>query len=157
MNMDIKKCANILLFVMLFIRAINICAVGDSDKSKTVSGSNSPDNTLNDIKTGLTDPKKPIIVTKSKPEFSIILLSSPGSTGYSWLLKEYNANLISPVSYKFYIRYKKLIGAPGYEKWTFRIKSFVVPQVTNISFVYARPWTKEDFDEANFRIITTSH
>lgn len=103
-----------------------------------------------------TDLTKPITVDSSKPTFSIIIKSNPTS-GYTWLLKHYDENLISPVSRKFYpLTDKKLVGAPGYEKWTFRVKSsgFVVPQTTNITLIYARSWDMQDAQPINLKVIT---
>ncbi|MEI8055119.1 MAG: protease inhibitor I42 family protein [bacterium] len=103
-----------------------------------------------------TNPSKPIVVEKSNPIFSITIQSNP-TTGYSWLLKNYDATLISPISSKFYPpTNKKLVGAPGYEKWTFRVKSsgFVVPQTTSITLLYARSWEMQDVQPTNFKVVT---
>jgi inhibitor of cysteine peptidase len=89
-----------------------------------------------------TQEKPVVMVTANKPQFDIRLRSNP-TTGYSWFLKKYNANLIEPVKHVFEApQNKKLIGAPGYEVWTFRVKpaGFVVPHQTTIHFIYARPW-----------------
>lgn len=85
--------------------------------------------------------KENIIVTADHPEFTLKLEANP-STGYSWLLREYDANLIQPVKRVFKKNDKKLLGAPGSEFWTFRVKpaGFVVPQLTTLRMVYARPW-----------------
>src|SRR3990172_6384423 len=84
--------------------------------------------------------------------FSIVLHSNP-TTGYLWVLKNYDSNLISPVSRKFYPPVnKKLMGAPGYEKWTFRVKpsGFIVPQLTGITLIYLRPWDEQGAQVINF-------
>lgn len=107
-------------------------------------------------KIDFTDSAKAIIVERSKPTFSIILQSNP-TTGYSWLLRSYDANLIAPVSRKYYPSTdKKLVGAPGYEKWTFRVKSlgFIVPQATSITLIYAHLWDGEAVQSINFRVVT---
>lgn len=89
-----------------------------------------------------TEDKPNITVTKTSPEFTIKLKSNP-TTGYSWVLRAYNANLILPVKH-FFQRpsNQKLMGAGGYELWTFRVKpaGFVAPQQTTIRMIYARPW-----------------
>lgn len=85
------------------------------------------------------------LITSSHPEFVIKLKSNP-TTGYSWFLRDYDANLIAPKKHNFEKPEKGLIGAPGYEVWTFRIKpaGFIVPQQTTIRFIYTRPWQGAD-------------
>jgi len=103
-----------------------------------------------------TDPLKSIMVKQSQPVFSVVLKSNP-TTGYSWLLKNYDSELITPVRSKFFkSTSKKLVGAPGYEKWTFRVKpkGFVVPQMTNIVLVYTHPWDDQGAQATNFRVVT---
>jgi inhibitor of cysteine peptidase len=82
-----------------------------------------------------------IVIEKNQPQFLIKLKSNP-TTGYSWFLREYNANLIEPLKHQFEKSTKPMIGAGGYEIWTFRAKpaGFIVPQRTQIRLVYARPW-----------------
>lgn len=105
-----------------------------------------------------SDPLKTIVVKKSQPVFEIILQSNP-TTGYSWALKGYDSNLMVPVKNKFYpSENKKLVGVPGYEKWTFRVKSegFIVPQLTNITLVYLRPWDEQGAKAVNFKVVTNN-
>ncbi|EKD73353.1 MAG: hypothetical protein ACD_45C00348G0002 [uncultured bacterium] len=93
-----------------------------------------------------TEDKLAVMVLANHPEFIIKLKSNP-TTGYSWFLRSYDANLIQPVKHVFEPPAdKKLMGASGYDVWTFRIKpaGFVVPQQTVMRFVYARPWTVAD-------------
>ncbi len=104
---------------------------------KSVSAS-----TINKEDAVYTQDKLSISVSANQPEFTIKLKSNP-TTGYSWFLKSYSEKLIQPVKYVFQApQDKKLMGAPGYELWTFRAKpdAFVVPQQTSLSFAYARPW-----------------
>ncbi|VVC76165.1 hypothetical protein AQUSIP_14700 [Aquicella siphonis] len=103
-----------------------------------------------------TEDKPNFTVTSGHPEFVLKLKSNP-STGYSWFLREYDANLISPVKHSFQQPAKNLIGAPGYELWTFRAKpgAFTVPQQTTIRMVYARPWSGSDNStQLVFRVTT---
>ena len=89
-----------------------------------------------------TDAKPVVMVSKDKVEFVIKLKSNP-TTGYSWFLRDYDSKIVEPVSHVYEAPTdKKLMGAPGYELWTFKIKSagFVVPQRTTLRFMYARPW-----------------
>ncbi|MEO8400272.1 MAG: protease inhibitor I42 family protein, partial [Gammaproteobacteria bacterium] len=74
-------------------------------------------------------------------------LKSNPTTGYSWFLRSFDSNLIQPVRHNFEAPTgKKLMGAPGYDIWTFHVKpaGFTVPQETVIRFIYARPWNSSD-------------
>ena len=104
-----------------------------------------------------TDPQKSIIVKSSAPNFVIVLSSNP-TTGYSWALKNYDSDLIKPVSRKYYPPQTKLLGAGGYEKWVFTVKpaGFAVPQITNLTLVYSRPWELQGAQATNFRVVTTN-
>jgi inhibitor of cysteine peptidase len=92
-----------------------------------------------------TEDHSNIIVTKQHPEFTIKLKSNP-TTGYAWFLREFNKALMKPVKHHFEVPKTKLIGAPGYELWTFQMKpaAFIVPQQTEVRFIYARPWKSTD-------------
>ncbi len=103
-----------------------------------------------------TEEKQNILVTADQPEFTIQLKSNP-TTGYSWFLREYDNNVLVPVKHTFQGANVKLMGAPGFELWTFRVKSsgFVVPQQTTIRLVYARPWQGADNStQIIFRVTT---
>lgn len=103
-----------------------------------------------------TQDKTNIVVSVDSPEFTIKLESNP-TTGYSWFLHEYNATLVQPVKREFIQGDKKLIGSPGYDLWTFKIKpaGFIVPQQTTIRFAYARPWEgSENSTQVAFHIST---
>lgn len=89
-----------------------------------------------------TEEKLSIIITSQQPVFIIKLKSNP-TTGYSWFLRDYCSKIIVPVKHRFEASQdKKLVGAPGFELWEFHVKpdGFVVPQQTQIRFVYTRPW-----------------
>ncbi len=93
-----------------------------------------------------TEDKTAIRVAANEPSFIIKLKSNP-TTGYSWFLRSYDVNYMQPVKHGFEgPSDKKLLGAPGYELWTFKVKpsAFVVPVQTTIRFVYARPWETDD-------------
>lgn len=100
-----------------------------------------------------TSPKNPITITQKHPTFTITLQSNP-TTGFSWQLISYDKNLIEFVGHQFVApRNKKLIGAPGYETWTFKAKKNVVTdQTTQIILQYARPWTKDNATKTRFTI-----
>lgn len=102
-----------------------------------------------------TENKLDISVTAKQPEFTIKLKSNP-TTGYSWFLRQYNRNLIVPVKHAFEKPTQNLMGAPGYELWTFRVKptGFTVPQQTIIRMIYARPWQGSGSTQLVFHIST---
>jgi inhibitor of cysteine peptidase len=88
-----------------------------------------------------TEDKLAVMVTKEQPQFIIRLKANP-TTGYNWFLRDYDTAFITPLKHKYEAPNTKLMGAPGYDVWTFRVKpaGFVVPQMTQIHFAYARPW-----------------
>lgn len=93
-----------------------------------------------------TEQNQDILITTQHPQFIIKLKSNP-STGYSWFLREYDSNMIKPVKQEYVPNpNKKLMGASGYELWTFQVKTaaFTVPQQTVIRMIYARPWQAQD-------------
>lgn len=112
-----------------------------------------------DEKSVYTEDKLGIMVTAGHPEFTIKLKSNK-TTGYSWFLNSYDARLVQPVKASYEAPTdKKLMGAPGFEVWTFRLKpeAFTVPQQTQIRFVYVRPWDKAEAAKVlNFRVSTVS-
>jgi len=100
---------------------------------------------------------KPIVMVTSENQEFIIKLKSNPTTGYSWFLRDYSTNLIEPVKHEFVPPINKLVGAPGFELWTFRARpdAFIVPQQTSIRFVYARPWeASETTTQAIFKVTT---
>lgn len=122
---------------LLFAMLLSLMFISTSDASAAATTSNkdqvySEDN-LN------------VMVTPSKPQFTIKLKSNP-TTGYSWFLREYNKDYIKPLKHRFEASKDKLIGAPGFDYWTFQAKEamFTVPQQTIIRLIYARPWKATD-------------
>jgi inhibitor of cysteine peptidase len=104
-----------------------------------------------------TENKLAIVATPDKPSFTIKLQSNP-TTGYSWYLRGYDASLVTAQTHHFQAATRQLVGAPGYELWTFHVKpaGFTVPQQTVIRFVYARPWeATDDSKELVFRVSTS--
>jgi inhibitor of cysteine peptidase len=101
-----------------------------------------------------TDPQKTIVVKSSDPIFYITLQANPGSTGYSWFLKDYDSAIIKPLGKSFHAAKTRLIGAGGYEKWEFMVRgsAFNVPQITSVTLIYARPWDLQGAQASNFKI-----
>jgi len=104
-----------------------------------------------------TEDKPVATILPDQPVFSIKLKSNP-TTGFLWYLRSYDANVLEPVKHTFEpAANKKLIGAPGYEIWTFRVKpnGFVVPMQTFIRFVYGRSWeTNSQANQFVFQVTT---
>lgn len=100
-----------------------------------------PDN-INNI---YTEDKLAINITKAQAEFQIKLKSN-ATTGYSWFLREYNSEIITPIKRTIIPPETKMMGAPGFEVWTFKVKqnAFTVPHQTMIRFIYSRPWDIND-------------
>ncbi len=93
-----------------------------------------------------SEQKTNIVVSPTHSQFVIKLKSNP-TTGYSWFLRKYNSEFIQPVNHHFQSSDNpKLVGAPGYELWTFKVKAegFRVPHLMPLSFIYARPWEKNN-------------
>ena len=100
-------------------------------------------------------PKEKIVVLQKQPTFTITLQSNP-TTGFSWKLDKYDSKLVSFVSQQHVApKNKKLMGAPGYDVWTFKaIKAnYRVNQVGHITLVYARPWTKDGATKVTFTVV----
>lgn len=98
-----------------------------------------------------------VMVSSHQPEFTLKLESNP-TTGFDWYLQDYNLDLLEPVSQSNESgKDKKIVGAPRYEFWTFRVRSsaFVVPMQTKIRLIYIRPWEKSDVAKSvTFKINT---
>jgi predicted secreted protein len=92
-----------------------------------------------------SNPQKSIVVTQADPQFTISLASNP-TTGYSWFLESYDANLLSLVKHKYNRPAAPMPGAGGFETWVFAVKpeAFAAPQITKINLMYARPWNLND-------------
>ena len=89
--------------------------------------------------------KNVVMVTQQKPTFNITMDANV-TTGFSWYLLNYNANLIKPLKHVYEedgsAAKKGWVGAPGKSVWTFKVlpAAFNVPTLTHLSWVYIRPW-----------------
>lgn len=136
----------IIYVLLLLISASSFAALKEEPQATPSKGANV-----------FSQDKAIAVVTPTQSTFVIQLKSNP-TTGYSWFLREYNDNLLTPVKHTFIApKDKKLMGAPGMEEWTFKAKpaAFVVPQETTIRFVYTRPWEQSDnTTQMIFKVIT---
>lgn len=99
--------------------------------------------------------KPNIMVSAAQPTFSLKLKANP-TTGYVWFLRDYDASLVTPVSHQYEKPDTKLIGAPGYDIWTFKMKpaAFIVPRQTTLRMIYTRPFSNENPTPVLFSIST---
>lgn len=99
-----------------------------------------------------------IVVKPKQPVFVIRLPSNP-STGFSWFLREYDHSFVMPISHHYEKTDSKLIGTPGFELWTMRMRSqaLTVPTQTVVRFSYARPSQGSDgSSQVAFKVSTLS-
>lgn len=98
---------------------------------------------------------KPIIVGKQANYFTIHLNSNP-STGYSWRVKSYDANVVVPIKQTFSHPKVPMPGAGGIESFSFRVNhnAFKVEGLTQVTFVYIRPWNLQVAKSVTFTIVS---
>mgnify|MGYP000588787775 CR=1 FL=1 len=103
-----------------------------------------------------TDPSKPIVISKSKPEFTIVLKSNR-TTGFSWFLSPIQQTLFEIKSHRYERTEDAAIGEGGYEYWEFKTKAaaFEVPMILNIGFAYLRSWELKDAEPVQFTVLTS--
>lgn len=103
----------------------------------------------------VTDQNKPIVVKSGQNQFVIIVKSNP-TTGFTWLLQNCDRDLVTPVSAKYIKMNSKLIGAPGYTEWTFKLNSaaFTVPTMTKVTLRYARAWELKSNQVVTYTVVT---
>lgn len=93
------------------------------------------------MKNTYTDPSNIIQVTPADSTVTIKIKSN-ATTGYSWFLTDYNSAVLTPISSKYVAPTSNLVGAAGYVEWQFSVNkaAFTVPQLTQVSMQYLRPW-----------------
>ena len=93
------------------------------------------------IQNDFTNLAKPLYLDSKNQNLEIKLKSNP-TTGYSWYLQSIDAPWLVPVSHKYVAPSSELMGAPGYELWTFKVDPayLKVPFYTEIELIYTRPW-----------------
>lgn len=100
------------------------------------------------------EPGKPILLKNNDDTFSIVLKSNP-TTGYSWFLSGFDADLISPKSHRYVPPANNMAGASGYEEWQFNVNqdSLKVPRLSKIEMIYARPWDVASAHPQTFNLV----
>ncbi len=93
-----------------------------------------------------SSPKNKIIVTPAQPQFVITLKSNP-TTGYSWRIAQIDSTMFTNSGHQYVAPKTRLLGASGYEVWTFNAiypaHPFAVNQVGHVVMEYTRSWSKE--------------
>jgi predicted secreted protein len=103
-----------------------------------------------------TDSSQTITVTQKSPEFTIQLKANP-TTGYTWITKKYDQQLLTLVNYHYNPPSLQMPGAGGIAEWDFRAKpqAFVKTQTTIIHLLYARSWDLTDHPtNVEFKVLT---
>lgn len=100
--------------------------------------------------------KTTLMVTRAQPVFIIKLQSNP-TTGYVWQLRDYDKSLVLPVRHRYVAPDTKLMGAPGFDLWTFKVKpeAFSPPHRTTVRLVYVRPWEETKVASEVEFVVTT--
>ncbi|MCF6776126.1 protease inhibitor I42 family protein [Thiotrichales bacterium 19X7-9] len=107
-------------------------------------------------KTPTVNLNKPIVVGDDQWTINVKLPAN-STTGYQWYLKSYNSTLVRPKSYRYVLnnaKDTKLVGQGGSAEFKLTIsKRFkTVPQMTQLTFIYARPWDLSD--QSSTQVIT---
>lgn len=93
----------------------------------------------------LIDTHKPMVLTIGQ-KILVVRLKSNATTGFSWFLKNYDHDLLTLEGHRYIAPVpSKMVGVPGEEEWTFKINStaYLAPQISQIEWVYARPWATQ--------------
>lgn len=79
---------------------------------------------------------------KAKGQFVIRLAANP-TTGYQWVLKNFDKQIIKPLGQTYLAPDTKLIGAGGQSQFAFKLLGTSFPEKTTLTFQYARSWEKK--------------
>jgi len=104
----------------------------------------------------ISDPSRPVDVISNNRNFTIRMKSNP-STGYMWFIKQYDPRLLTIVKHEFIppSGNHPPVGAGGVETWTFEASpaAFIAPMLTQVHFVYARPWELSNQNEVIISVV----
>lgn len=80
-------------------------------------------------------------LTPSHPSYTLHL-NSNATTGFRWLIVAYPKDLLTLTKHQYVAPQTTLVGASGYEEWTFQATpfAFAAPRVIEIKMMYAQPW-----------------
>lgn len=92
-------------------------------------------------------------VQANENQFQIILPSNP-STGYQWVLSQYDKDLLTLISSNYTANKTNLIGSGGIMSFKFKLINGVKrPSNTLLSFQYSRPWEEAKGTLKNVNVI----
>lgn len=103
------------------------------------------------------DATKPIIIKASHPNFSVRMKANP-TTGYSWIYDAAHSSLlVVAIKEQYFAPVSELVGASGYDVWTFHVspQAFTVPTKASVTLLYARPWQVNSAKKTLLTIVTT--
>jgi inhibitor of cysteine peptidase len=89
------------------------------------------------------NPNQLVVVTPVQREVTIGLPANP-STGYQWMLRNYDSTLMATPSGEYLPGRIDKMGSPGVSVWRFKFKkqAFKSLHKTAVVLVYKRPWEK---------------
>jgi len=92
-----------------------------------------------------TENQKNIVVTAGQPQF-VIQLKSNRTTGYSWVLRQYDVRFVKVIKHQYISPTSKLIGASGIELWLLELtaEGLTMSEETELYFAYMRPWEQKE-------------
>jgi len=98
-------------------------------------------------------PTLTIMVKGDAPQFFVTLPANP-TTGYQWVVKQYDKKLLQEGGSEYMAPKTTLIGAGGNTRFTFkRTKSNSHPKSTVIQFRYVRSWEPDSGSEQQVIIL----
>lgn len=105
----------------------------------------------------LSDPNKSIVIQTNQTTVTLNLKSNP-TTGFGWFYQSSQPTWLTPVKHQFVAPTTKLVGAPGYDTWTFNVPNIsrAVPRVATITMRYARPWDIQASKPTTFYVVFAS-
>lgn len=101
-----------------------------------------------------TSNKKTLFVSQKNPTLTIKLESTP-STGFIWILKRSDRNLLKLLKHVYIPSEKNMPGAPGTDVWIFsaNLSAFSYGEGTELVFIHAQPWNQnEQISVKKFRV-----
>lgn len=96
------------------------------------------------------------IVLKAHQKQLVLQLRSNPTTGFSWYFDHSRAKWLTVTKHEWVAPKAKLVGAPGYERWTFNVdqaSGVGVPRVATIVMRYARPWDIANSKPSRFYVV----
>lgn len=98
--------------------------------------------------------KTSVVVQQTQSRVLTLYIKSNATTGYNWFLKQYPHRWLRPMSRLYVAPTGRLIGAPGYAIWRFKVldEAFVVPRITHITFTHSRAWDPSDQEDMRLTV-----